>query len=202
MKRLIKIFLNLLLAVIAAGLTLIIVFFMAPAWQKHLLVKTLARDAERQWQVGEVRIQPFSIDLAEVYVIQGDVGAGARHVHASGPFWKLVIFGELEVESGSILGLDMDLSQIQVGDQTSEDYQAFLARLTDDTQLWEERIGLLISKAAAQGVAVDIRDTTINGTLVMPGERIIPVNWRLVEASSDAPENIQVEPIDPAGLEL
>ncbi len=202
MKRLIKICLNLLLATIVAGLTLIIVFFMAPAWQKHLLEKALARDTGRQWQVGEVRIQPFSIDLAEVYVIDGKVGAGAQSIHASGPFWKLVLFGELEVESGSILGLDMDLSTIQVGDQTSEDYQDFLGRLNTDTQLWEERIGLLVNKAAAQGFAVDIRDTTINGTLLMPGERIIPVNWRIIEADSENPENIRVEPIEPAGLEL
>ena len=202
MTRFIKILLNLLLASIVAGLTLIIVFFMAPAWQKHLLEKAMARDTGRQWQVGKVSIQPFSIDLGDVYVIDGSVGAGARHIHASGPFWKMVLFGELEVENGSVLGLDMDLSKIQVGDQTSEDYQAFLGRLTTDTQLWEERIGLLISKASAEGFSVDIKDTTINGTLLMPGERIVPVNWRVVEADSDNLENIRVEPIEPAGQEL
>lgn len=202
MKRFIKYSLNILLAVIAAFLTLVIVFFLTPPWQKWFLESVLEQDPGRQWQVGAVRIQPFSVDLSEVFVMDGNIGAGARHVHASGPFWKLPILGRLEVDNGTISGLDMDLSQLRVGDQTSEDYQAFLARLSSDSDLWEERIGLLVSKAAAQGIEVSLRDLVINGTLFMPGERIIPVNWKVVQADSDSLDQIEVEPSELTGKEL
>ena len=52
MKRVIKLFLNLVLASIAVGLTLLVVFLITPSWQKLFVEETLSRDSARRWQVG------------------------------------------------------------------------------------------------------------------------------------------------------
>ncbi|HSH09670.1 MAG TPA: hypothetical protein VK995_04745 [Oceanipulchritudo sp.] len=193
MKRLIKLLLNLVLALMAVAVTLLIVFFMTPSWQKRLVEDALAQDRERQWQVGTVRIQPFGLEVESLYVLDGSIGAGIDFLQASTPLWKLLLFGELEIESGSIIGLEMDLSKIKVGDLTSEDYQAFLDRVSNDPDFWEERIGLLLSKAAVQGFRISIRDMPISGKLLMPGNKLVPVRWTIVQADSAAPRLITVQ---------
>jgi len=75
MKRIIKLFLNLVLASIAVGLTLLVIFLITPSWQKLFVEKALSRDTARRWQVGSVSIQPAGVELEDVYVLDGPVGA-------------------------------------------------------------------------------------------------------------------------------
>lgn len=193
MKRLIKLLINLVLALIAVAMTLLIVFFLTPSWQKRLLEDALAQDTARQWQVGKVRIQPFGAEVEDLFVLDGSIGAGVNFLQASGPLWKLVVFGELDIVSGSIIGLEMDLSKIRVGDLTSEDYQAFLDRVSNDPEFWEERIGLVLSKAAVQGFRIRLTNVPVSGKLLMPGNKLVPVRWTIVQADSDAPRLIKVQ---------
>ncbi|MGA1204247.1 MAG: hypothetical protein ACO3ZW_00330 [Opitutales bacterium] len=195
MKRIIKLILNLVLALIAVGLTLVILFFTTPSWQKSVAEQVLARDFARKWQLESVNLQPLGLELEKVYVLDGPIGAEVKFIQMSGPLWKLPFTGVLEVESGSVMGLDIDVSQVGVGDLTSLDYQAFLFRVAGDTDFWQERVALVLSKLSAQGVDVSLRDTKISGTILMPGNKRIPVHWLIVEADSRAPRLIRVQPL-------
>jgi hypothetical protein len=199
MKRVIKLFLNLVLASIAVGLTLLVVFLITPSWQKLFVEETLSRDSARRWQVGSVSIHPTGVELEDVYVLDGPVGAEIKYIQWEGPLWKILFSQELEIESGSITGLDMDVSKIRVGDLTSDDYQAFLKRVSGDVDFWKERIGLVLSKLSAMGMDVRIENLQISGSVLMPGEKVVPVRWMIINADSRSPRLIRIEPTAAAG---
>jgi hypothetical protein len=203
MNRLIKLILNLFLAALAVALTLVVVFLLTPVWQKAVLEETLGKDPARRWQVGEVLIRPAHVEVEGLYILEGNMGAEIRVVEMSGPFWKAPFTRLLEIESGRVTGIEADLSAVRVGDLTSEDYQSFLGRVTDDRDFWKERIGLVLSKFAASGLDVQLRDVELSGRIVMPGGHVIPVRWRILEADSAAPRMIRIEPLsNPLPMQL
>ncbi len=195
MKRLFKFLINLILALVAVGLTLIVLFFVTPSWQKSIVEEALSHDTSRKWQVGEVNIQPATVVVENVYVLDGQVGAGMKYIQFDAPLWKLALTGELDIQSGSVIGLDLDVSKVKVGDLTSEDYQGFLRRVSSDLDFWKERVALVLSKFAASGVRIHLRNVQINGRVLMPGEQSIPVRWIIVEADSQMPRLIKLIPM-------
>ena len=193
MIKLIKFVFNLVLALVAVALTLVIIFFLTPSWQKGAVERILEGDAARQWQVGALRLQPLGVEAEGLFVLDGAVGAEVRFLEMDGPLWKVPFTGKLEIESGTIAGIDMDLTQVRVGDLTSEDYQGFLQRVAGDPAFWEERVGLVLSKLSAAGLEVHLQDVKVTGMLRMPGDAVVPVNWVILEADSHAPRMIKVE---------
>lgn len=192
MKKLFKFLLNLAMALIAVGLTLLILFFINPSWQKSAVEKVLEEDTARQWQVGSVHVRPMQVEVEEAFVLDGPVGAEVKYARISGPLWKLPFTGALEVDSGEISGLVLDLGKIKVGDPTAEDYQDLLKRVSGDPEFWEERVGLILSKLSASGLRLHVRNLQIGGMVLMPGGKVIPVRWFIIEADSDAPRLIKV----------
>ena len=87
MKRLFKFMINLILALVAVGMTLLVIFFITPSWQKTVVEAALARDTVRQWQIGTVDIKPNTIAIENLYVLDGKVGAGMKYVQFDGPLW-------------------------------------------------------------------------------------------------------------------
>lgn len=194
MKKLFKFLLNLAMALVAVGLTLVILFFINPAWQKSVVDRILEEDTSRQWQVGAVHVRPTEVELEQVFVLDGSIGAEVKYARISGPLWKLPLAGVLEVDSGEISGLVLDLGNVKVGDPTAEDYQNLLKRVSGDPEFWQERVGLVLSKFAASGLRVNVRNLQVGGLVLMPGGKVIPVRWFIVEADSAAPRLIKVTP--------
>lgn len=192
MKKLFKFLLNLVMALIAVGLTLLILFFMNPAWQKSATEKLLEQDTARQWQVGSVHIRPMQVEVEEAFVLDGSVGAEVKYARINGPLWKLPLLGLLQIDSGEFSGMVLDLGDIKVGDPTAEDYQNLLQRVSGDPEFWQERVGLMLSKLSASGLRVQIRNLQLGGMVRMPGGKVIPVRWFIISADSDAPRLIKV----------
>lgn len=202
MNGILKLILNLVLAVIAVALTLVILFFMNPSWQQSLVERVLEEDTARRWQVGEIEAMPLGIEARDVFVLDGEVGAEAQYVQLRGPLWKLPVLGVLEVHSGEISGLSIDLSGLRIGDPTSSDYQKLLKRVSSDAGFWEERFGLVLGKLAATGVQVRISDLEVGGRVLMPGDQLVPVRWTIVSADSSAPRLIEIVPTGAGAREL
>ncbi len=202
MKRSLKLILNLLLALVAVALTLLILFFITPSWQKSALEGVLARDTARQWQVGSVNLQPGSLEMEQVFVLDGSVGAEVKFLELDGPFWMAPFTQTVQIDSGSVVGLDLDVSQVPVGDPTSVDYQAFLHRVSTDEAFWKERIGLVLSKLSATGLHIRVRDLDISGQVRMPGKEVVPVRWTIIQADSSAPRLTRIRPQGPETREL
>jgi hypothetical protein len=194
MKRLLKFLLNLIMALMAVGLTLLILFFLNPSWQKSVVENVLAQDSARQWQLGSVRVQPSGLEVEKIFVLDGSVGAEAQFLRLMGPFWKFPLDGVLEISSGEVAGLNVDLSRIRIGDPTSEDYQNFLGRVSGDQEFWEERVALVLSKFSAAGIKLRIRDLQLGGKVLMRGNKVVPVRWMILEADSHAPRMIRMKP--------
>jgi hypothetical protein len=197
MKKLLKFLLNLTMALIAVCLTLGILFLLKPSWQKSALDELLKKDDTRSWRVETVRIQPASIEVENIFILDGDVGAEIKFARVAGPIWKFPLTGHLDIRSGELTGLNLDLSKVRVGDPTSEDYQTLLRRVSLDPDFWEERVGLVLSKLSAMGIKVRIKDMQLGGMVLMPGDKVVPVRWMIAEADSDAPRLIRVEPYAP-----
>lgn len=202
MKRLFKLFFNLILAGIAVALTLGILLFLNPSWQKAAVEEVLARDTARKWQVEKVAIHPAQIELEEVFMLEGEVGAEAKLIQVNGPLWKAPFTGLVEVESGLVDGLEVDLSQVRVADASAKDYQLFIRNLSGNEEFWKGRIALVLGKFSATGFDLHIRNTQLSGRVLMPGNKIVRVNWIIVDAHSDAPRMIQIKPGPSGKLEL
>ena len=129
-----------------------------------------------------------------VFVLDGAVGAEVKFARITGPFWKLPLSGIVEIDSGELMGLEVDLSGIRVGDPTAEDYQDLLHRISTDHKFWQERVGLVLSKFTASGMKVHLRNVLLTGKVLMPGDKVVPLRWFILEADSDAPRLIKVSP--------
>jgi hypothetical protein len=175
---------KLFIALLAVLLTFVILFFLIPSWQKAVVEEVLAQDPARQWQVGTIGLGPVRVQATEIYVLEGPVGVEVGSLEADGPFWMSPISGVIEVESGHIKGFSVDASQLRVGDLTSEDWQTFLKRISTDAGFWEERTGLVLQKLAASGWDVSMTDVILEGTVLMPGNTVIPITMKIIEADS------------------
>ena len=195
MKRLLKFFLNLALALVAVSLTFLVIFFLTPAWQKRVVQEALARDSARSWQFESVDIKPHRVEVENLYLLDGDIGAGIHYAQFNGPLWKLALMGDFHVTSGSVIGLSLDVSKVKIGDLRSKTYQDFMERVSADPEFWKERVGLVLSKFSAYGVRVQLENVQINGHVIMPGQTVIPVRWVILQADSTAPRLIQLEPL-------
>jgi hypothetical protein len=170
MMRLFSFLFKLLAALVAVALTFFILFLMTPSWQKGVVETALERDTSRQWQVGEVMLNPVHVSMADLYMLQGAMGAGIRDIELRGPFWMAPLTGRIEVESGILDALSMDLSQLPVGDLTSEDWQSFLSTVSTDISFWEERVDLVLQKLAASGWVYVIKDVSVAGISCFPAK--------------------------------
>jgi hypothetical protein len=195
MVRIIKVLATVMLALMAVGITFVVLFFMLPSWQKAVVDNTLAADGERQWQLGSIQLSPSGITAGDVFVLDQGVGLEIGHLEFNGPFWKAPLQGRLEVNSGRIEGLFLDVSTVQVGDLTSSDWQGFVERVSGDEAFWKERLGLVLQKVSSTGLEAHLTDITFEGQALLPGETLIPIRWHIIEADSRDPASVELEPL-------
>lgn len=182
--RVLKFLAKLFVALLAVLLTFVILFFLFPPWQKAAVDELLSHDPDRRWQVGSVGLGPARIEAGDIFVLEGPVGLEIGRMNLEGPFWLSPISGVIEIESGRIQGLNLDASRLRVGDLTSEDWQSFLQRISSDASFWEERTGLVLGKLAATGWDVSMTEVLVEGSVLMPGNTVVPVTMRIIQADS------------------
>ena len=186
---------QLVLALCAVALTFVILLFLIPSWQKAVVDRVLPQEAGEEWQIGRIGLGPTKISAGEIFVLQDGAGLEIRELTLSGPFWKSPFAGVLEITSGEISGVFIDVSTLSVGDLRSSDWRSFVDRISGDTAFWEERIGLILSKVAESGWNLALTDVSIRGQALLPGERMVPLNLHLIEADSREPQAVRIEEI-------
>ena len=182
MKRIIKFLFSLSMALVAVVITFAIIFFITPSWQKGLVDRGLARDTGRQWLVDSVRIRPTNVQVANLQVLEGAIGAKIEMAALSGPFWKSPVANVL------------DLKAFDVGDLTSREWKILSAQVGEDEELWTERINLVLSKLGASGWTIHVNNLEVDGIILMPNEEQIPVRWLIVEADTRDLSKTRIEP--------
>lgn len=192
MKRTFKFLFNFLLALMAVAITFAVLLWLNPAWQKRAIEAALSADSARQWQIGELACGLERIQASDVFVLDGKAGIEVSAFSIHGPMWKMLLTRRIEVESGELAGLFIDVSQVRVGDVTSSDYQAFLQRVGSDADFWRERTGLVLSKLAAAGWHSHLRNVDVEGQVLMPGGNLVPLNLKIIEADSRELSGIQL----------
>ncbi|HKJ90094.1 MAG TPA: hypothetical protein VJ960_03105 [Oceanipulchritudo sp.] len=193
MTLLFRFLVQLVLALFAVALTFVILFFLMPSWQKAVVERVLPETAGEQWQVGRIGLGPTEMTAGDIFVLQDGAGLEIGDLVLAGPFWKTPLSGALEVTSGEISGVFIDVSTISVGDLTSSDWRSFVERISGDTAFWEERIGLILSKVAESGWNLSLKDVSIRGQALLPGERMVPLSLHLIEADSREPQEVRLE---------
>lgn len=191
--RIFKFLTRLLLAILAVGLTFGIIFFLTPSWQQSVVSDILQRDTERRWQVETINLSPMGVEAAGIFMLQNPIGAEISSLTLSGPIWKAPFTRRIEIGSGEVNGLLLDVNQVPVGDTTSSDWQSFLKRVSGDPAFWEERLGLVLAKVSALGWELSLENVVITGQVLMPGDRVIALKLLVVEADSELPENVTVQ---------
>lgn len=200
--RLFRFLIKLLPAVVAVGLTFVIIFFLTPSWQQSVITGLLAEDTQRQWQVNGIELSPFGIEAAGVFVLQEGAGAEIRQLSLAGPIWQVLFTRSLRIDSGEIRGLVLDVTEVQVGDTSTSDWQSFLDRVSSDTEFWEERIGLLLRKAGGSGWDVNAENLAISGMVLLPGNELVPLELMVLQADSTSPESVHVERLQERGEQM
>ncbi|NDV62775.1 hypothetical protein G0Q06_09960 [Puniceicoccales bacterium CK1056] len=161
-----------------------ILFFFVPSWQKAAVEEVLSHDQARRWQIGTVGLGPVRVEASDIFVLEGPVGIEVASLQVDGPFWLSPASGVIEIESGHIKGFNLDASRLRVGDLTSEDWQTFLKRISTDASFWEERTGLVLQKLAATGWDVSMTEVLLEGSVLMPGNTVVPVSMKIIQADS------------------
>jgi hypothetical protein len=182
------------LAVLAAIVTLVVVFFLNADWQREALTGLLEEDRERRWQFGTVEIEPQRLELTDLFILQGVAGAEVGRLELEGPFWQVPFSNVLRVERGSLEDVLLDLSSLPVGDPRGADWQDLVRRLPHDADLWEEQVSLLLRKLAASGWQIDFKDTEVSGQILLPGGALIPLQWTLLKAQTGEPPEVEMVP--------
>lgn len=188
----IRILLTLMGACVAVLVTLLIIFLYTPAWQRALVETVLKSDGARAWQLGQIQLSPGHIELSEVFILGDQFGAEVKQVRIDGAFWAGLWRRSVEIESGEVAGLYLDLSKLGVG-RHSEDWAAFVERLGSDPELWRERLTLLMSRIEAHGWHLKMEEIDIAGGVLLPGGRYVPINLRVLEADSRTPAEAVLE---------
>lgn len=195
MRRILKFLFNLVLAFLAVGITLVVIFFFNAGWQQSMVERLMAADPQRQWQVESVRLGPTEVSLGGLFVLDSAVGAEVDTVLLKGPFWSSPLRQEVKVSSGLLSGLFLDLSEVKIGDLTSRDWQEFVQRVAKDEAFWEERVDLVLSKLAVGGWDIRLEDVEIRGETLLPGGMMVPLEWRIIEAGSAEDAAVDLEPL-------
>jgi hypothetical protein len=188
--RAIGILFTLIGAFVAVLVTLVILFFLNTSWQRALIAEILESDTARQWDLGQFSLSPRHIELTDVYVLSDEFGLEMKRLQFEGISWAGLLKRSLEIESGAVEGLYLDLTKVQVGGRTSEDWQSFVRRLNEDPQLWKDRMSIGLSRIDARGWRLRLQDIQISGGVLLPGEQLIPVRIQVEEADSKFPEDI------------
>ncbi len=196
MTWLFRFLVRLILALAAVVLTFAILLFLIPSWQRAVVERALPERSGEQWQVGRIGFTPTEINAGDIFVLQDGAGLEIGDLTLAGPFWKSPFAGVLEITSGEISGVFIDVSTISVGDLTSSDWRSFVERISGDTAFWEERIGLVLSKVAERGWNLSVEDVSIRGQALLPGERMVPLNLHLIEADSRQPQEVSMETLE------
>jgi len=191
--RVIRFSVKFLMAVLAVGLTFAIIFFLTPSWQQSVVEKVLESDTGRQWQVEAVELTPVGIEAAGVFVLQEGAGVEVSQASLSGPVWQIPFTRVVRIESGELRGLVLDLTHVRVGNTATRDWETFLKRISSDTDFWEERIGLLLHKARESGWGLEAQNLAVTGTVLMPGNELIPLEIMILHADSAEPDAVRVE---------
>lgn len=179
-------------AFVAVMVTLLVIFLYTPAWQRALVEAVLQSDRARGWQLGQIHLSPGRVELRDVYVLGDPFGAEVKQVRIEGAFWAGLWRRSLEIESGEVIGLYVDLTKLGVG-RHSEDWVAFVDRLGSDPELWRDRLTLLMSRVEAHGWHLKVEDMEIAGGVLLPGDRYVPIHLRVVEADSKEPQAAVLE---------
>ncbi len=198
MPRILKFFFNVILALLAVGITFLVIFFLRPGWQQAALERLMEADPQRQWQVESVDLSPGQVLLEGLFVLDGPVGLEVEKLQLEGPFWSIPLRRQLSVKTGDLTGIFLDLSEVKVGDLTSRDWQEFVQRVAEDEDFWEERVDLVLSKASAVGLDIRLENVEVSGEALLPGGLMVPVRWRIVEADSGENGVTKLEPLGPA----
>lgn len=195
MIRLIRFIGTLVLALLAVAITFGVLIFFIPTWQMPVVERVLEADTERQWQVGTVSLTPGRIAAGEVFILDNGMGLEIKSLEIRGPFWKAPFQRVLQVDGGEIDGLFLDLSQLQIGDTTSRDWQSFLERMEEDPDFWNERFAHVLHKIGDTGLDAVIKDLDLKGQVLLPGQRMVPVRFSIVHADSRDPSSLELLPL-------
>lgn len=184
--KLVRMLLTLFGAMVAVLVTLLILFLYTPSWQRGLLESVLQSDRARAWQLGQIHLSPWRAEVSDLFILGDQFGAEVKQVRVEGALWAELWRRSLNIETGEIQGLYLDLTKMNVG-RSSDDWMAFVDRLEKDPELWRDRLVLLMSRIEARGWHLRMEDIKINGGVLLPGERYVPIQIRILEADSTSP---------------
>lgn len=163
-------------AVAAVILTVLLIFFLSPSLQRWMVEAEL----ERVWgagsvQLDQVRLQPGSIELQGLYILQRGGGWQVRELQAQTSLLAL-LRRDLRLTDGHLSGLQVDLSQENPARLLSALPE--LARLPND--LRPDVLSLQAAEAfeallSLSGWSLDLDNLQVEGVLFLPGGYRVPL---------------------------
>lgn len=188
-RLLFRLFFNLLLAVIAAALTVLVIVYWIPDIQKALLEHYLEQDPRRSYQIEHFQVQHNGIDLNGVFVLDGSNGLQLDKMRLDGNVARSAFRNHIKVTGGQIDGLFIDLSHIRQGEMIDV-HNYLLSSSQDNREIW---FGTQLQRALAvlpqNNWPYDIRDLNVEGSLLME-ELYLQFSLQIEQAT---PEQISIK---------
>ena len=188
MFRFIRRFLtNLILALLAAALSVGCVIYLLPDLQRTLLMHFLERDQQRSFQLEHVQLSYRSLEMHGLFVLEGLNGIQMEQMELElNPLQCLWRRG-LVVNRGHVEGLFIDLSQLGSGENL--EIREFLqqAESAGRARWLEGQTQRLLSHLVQRGFTYEINDLKLDGQLLME-DFMLEFVVRLVQADPDSIE--------------
>lgn len=198
MRTLLKIFFNLLLAAVAVLLTLTVLFFFMPGWQQAAVDRALAEDPNGTWQVKGVHLQPTRMTADKVFYLGNGFGVELGPVELIPDPMDSIFSGVLQLRSGKIESLFIDLSQMDLSHLTAgEEGEGLFERAAQDPEFIESRVKLALARLRAQGIRVQIYNLLVEGSILFPDASYVPIIWHILNADNIDGLNVEVEAKSP-----
>ncbi len=197
MKTLLRWLLATVLALSALGVSLLsiilILFFFNRPWQAEVLDAFLERSTGWQWDIEEVRLGWNRVEASQVFVLQGGDGFEMRQVDLNLRTRSLLRRNPVELHSGTLEGLMVDLSQMPAATlgMTPRELAA-LPEDTDASLAVQRMIQLSLERLQMSGIHLEAQSLRMAGIILLPAHRVIDFEAMVEYADSIAPEALAV----------
>jgi hypothetical protein len=194
MKLIIRTLLNLILALLAVGITLLVVFFMMPSWQQAAVERLLEEDRSGAWQVDGVRFSPTTATVDKLFYLGNGIGVELGPAELRLDLLGSLLGSTVKVSGATIEQALIDLSSVNLEGYSEADWAALPQRAATDPEFWETRVQVVLGRLRSQGVYVELENVQWSGGALFPNDIFVQFQWQLVRASNRDALEVEIAP--------
>jgi len=182
-----KFVLNLVLASLAAALTLLLVLRFSPPLQTSLLEAKLADREEAVYDFRALQAGFGHVQLQDFFALVGNQGLQIKDAKLHGSVWRWWRAGDVVITQGQLKGVFLDLSQLQAT-QAANLFPEITSLPADPRHVEpavDRWLHVWVEQAMVRNQHISIENLTLEGQLLLPRQPPISILLEIEHLSSE-----------------